>query len=252
MKILEVKDISKNFGGVRALSNLSFSLEEGQITGLIGSNGAGKTTIFNVITGFLKSDSGQIIYKGEDITGLAPIKIVKKGICRTFQELRLFGKLSVFENICLGIPDQSEEKFMTALIKPPKVRKERAAVKEKVEGIIDYVGLTPYTNYLAESLAYGEQKLLSLGRFLATGADTLLLDEPTSGLDGRHIDNILEVVRKLTTSGKTICLIEHNMEVVSAVSSYIYVLDQGTKLAEGFSKDVMNDPQVLSIYLGGE
>lgn len=252
MKILEVKGVSKNFGGVQALVDLSFSLEEGKITGLIGSNGAGKTTVFNVMTGFLKADGGEIIYKGKDITGLSPIKVVESGICRTFQELRLFNKLTVLDNICLAIPNQTEERILSALFSSGRIRKQRKETKEKAESILEYVGLTKYRDYIAEDLAYGEQKLLSLGRFLATGADVLLLDEPTSGLDGYHIENILGKVTMLANSGKTICLIEHNMDVISALSSWIYVLDRGAKVAEGLPNDVMKDPNVLRLYLGEE
>ena len=250
MTIFEVEDVSKHFFGVQALRKLSFSLEEGKITGLIGSNGAGKTTIFNIITGFVTPDEGRISFKGENITGLPPISIVAKGICRTFQELRLFKKLTVLENILLAISGQSGENVCVALFGLDAYRKGRNKTRQKAEEILNYVGLAKYANTVAEDLAYGEQKLLSFGRLLATDADLLLLDEPTSGLDGHHVEQILAIINKLAQDGKTICLIEHNMEVIIGLSHWIYVLDQGSKIAEGCSTDIMNDPKVLSLYLG--
>ena len=246
----EVRNLSKRFGGLLALDELSFSLDKGRINALIGPNGAGKTTVFNTITGFLRADNGKIIYKNVEITNLSPIKIVSWGIVRTFQEVRLFLKLKAIDNVVLGIQKQKGENALWALLRRNRVKEETRRNVRKAEQILSILDLTSSSKELAENLSYGEQKLLIIARLLATDADLLLFDEPTAGLTSQEIEKVLEVIRSLKYLGKTVFLIDHNMGAIMDVADHIIVLDHGRKIAEGRPAEIQANDEVIQAYLG--
>lgn len=252
MKILELKGVSKNFGGIRAVDDLSLSVESNKVFGIIGPNGSGKTTVFNLITGFLKADKGEILFKGELVKGMPPHKIVGIGICRSYQELRLFNRLRVVDNVYVGLPNQRYDGILTALFSRRFERsRERKENLEKASSLLRASNLLPRKDLLTESLSYGEQKFVMMNRILATGAELILLDEPTAGLDAGQVEDVLSIVGILLSEDKTVIVVEHNIDVIMSISDYIFVLDQGRKVAEGTPKDIYQDEKVLKTYLGG-
>jgi len=248
MKLLEVNNLHKAFDGVRALDGLSLAIEEGQIVSLIGSNGAGKTTLFNAICGFIAVDDGGVCFKGHSLCGLAPYRIARLGISRTFQDLRLLRKVSVLENVMLGFQRQAGEELLWSIVGWKTQHAEHANC-EKACALLEFVGLEGKIHDLAENLSYGQQKLLTLACCLAMDADLLLLDEPVAGIDPETTQRILSLLRQLQSSGKTIFLIEHNIEAVKEVSDTVIVAGEGRKIAEGPPRIVMLDPAVLEAYL---
>jgi ABC-type branched-subunit amino acid transport system ATPase component len=248
--ILSIQDVSKAFGGIQAVQSCSFDVAPGLITGLIGPNGAGKTTVFNLITGFLRADTGSIRYKGEEIAGLPPHRVEAKGVVRTFQHLRLWAKMSVLENVLVGCRTPAGENVLTLFLRPGRVRAEETAARERALQVLDFFGLAARAQELAEDLAYPEQKLLSMARMLATEADLLLLDEPTSGLDTESLARIVPMVRRLVERGKTVLLIEHNMELIAQLSDAVVFLHQGSVIARGNAAQITRDPALTEIYFG--
>jgi ABC-type branched-subunit amino acid transport system ATPase component len=228
----------------------SFDVAPGLITGLIGPNGAGKTTVFNLITGFLRADTGSIRYKGEEIAGLPPYRVEARGVVRTFQHLRLWAKMSVLENVLVGCRTPVGENVLTLFLRPARVRAEEAAAHERALQVLEFFGLAARAQELAEDLAYPEQKLLSMARMLATEADVLLLDEPTSGLDTESLARIVPMVRRLVERGKTVLLIEHNMELIAQLSDEVVFLHQGSVIARGRAAEITRDPALTEIYFG--
>lgn len=220
MICLEVKNLTKHFAGVSAVANCSFIVETGTINALIGPNGSGKTTIFDMITGFTLPDTGEIIFKGQSILGLPPYKIAQYGIGRTFQLIRLFSKLSVLDNLLLAIP-QVGEKFWTAMLHPFYVKKEEQVNKTYAIKFLDLVDLLAKKHSLAENLSYGQQKLLEIARVLAAKANFLLLDEPMAGLHPKMRQKLAQVLLKLKQRGKTILFIEHDMEAVAGLADKV-------------------------------
>jgi len=247
---LDLDNLSISFGGVQAVHHLSLSLAQGKISSLIGPNGAGKTTVFNLITGAFRPDEGEIRFKGETIQGTSPCHVVRKGIGRSFQELRLFHHMTVFDNVSLALQGQKNENPFRALVRGKKYAAEKKQAEEKTFGLLEFVNLAEKRNHLADDLSYGEQKLLSLARILATDAELLLLDEPTSGLDSKFIDHILSLARDLIRQGKTVLLVEHNMDLVMKISDWIFVLHQGLKIAEGPPDAIHKNEEVIRVYLG--
>jgi ABC-type branched-subunit amino acid transport system ATPase component len=248
--LLKLEALSKSFGGLRAVNNLSFEVKAGTITSLIGGNGAGKTTAFNLITGNLAPDAGHIAFRDTRVDGLPPHKVARAGIARGFQELRLFNRLSARDNIEAAIPGQRGEGLVRALIGGRGLRKERDATTARSGALLRALMIESQGHALAEQLSYGQQKLLSLGRLLATEAELLLLDEPTSGLSPDMINDFCTRMRALTKVGKTILLIEHNVEIVMQLSDWVVVMHQGTMIAEGKPEDVRNNVTVMHTYLG--
>jgi len=246
--ILKITDMSKAFDGVKAVDRLSLVIEEQQITSLIGPNGAGKTTLFNLICGFLPSDGGSIIFRDQTIDGAAPYRIARLGIGRTFQDFRLIRKISVLDNIMLGFQNQAGEGVLHALAGWKTKREEQRNV-DKARGLLEFVRLENKSGDLTEALSYGQQKLLTLACCLAMDAHLLLLDEPVAGIEPETSCRILDLLQELRDQGKTIFLIEHNLEAVRIVSDFVMVMDEGRKIAEGTPEAVMRDPTVLEAYL---
>jgi ABC-type branched-subunit amino acid transport system ATPase component len=248
--LLRLEALSKSFGGLQAVSDLSFDVQAGTITSLIGGNGAGKTTAFNLITGNLAPDAGHIHFRGARVDGLPPHKVARAGIARGFQELRLFNRLSARDNIEAAIPGQRGESIVRALIGGRGLRQERDATAARSSALLKELTIEAHAGSLAERLSYGQQKLLGLGRLLAVEAELLLLDEPTSGLSPGMVEDFCTRMRGLTQSGKTILLIEHNVEIVMRLSDWIIVMHQGEKIAEGKPYDVRRNVTVMHTYLG--
>jgi len=248
--ILRVEALGKSFGGLRAVNDLSFEVRPGTITSLIGGNGAGKTTAFNLITGYLAPDAGAIHFRSRRVDGLAPHEVARAGIARGFQELRLFNRLSARDNIEVAVPHQQGEDLLRALVGGARLKAERAATSARATVLLDELTLTGQAEALAERLSYGQQKLVALGRLIAAQGELLLLDEPTSGLSPVMTEDFCARARALAQAGKTILLIEHNVEIVMRLSDWIVVMHQGGKIAEGVPSTVRADTAVMHAYLG--
>jgi ABC-type branched-subunit amino acid transport system ATPase component len=248
--ILCVEGLARSFGGIQAVDACTFDVQPGVITGLIGPNGAGKTTVFNLITGFLGADQGSIRLRGRELLGLSPHRVERLGVVRTFQHLRLWNKMSVLENVLLGCDTPAGENVFSLFLRAGAVRAEEARARERAMEVLQFFGLADRAGELAEDLAYPEQKLLSMARIFATDAPVLLLDEPTSGLDSESLGRIVPMVRRLVDHGKTVLLIEHNMELISELSDQVVFLHQGRVLAAGPPAEITRDPALTEIYFG--
>jgi len=248
--ILSVQGVARSFGGIQAVDNCTFDVPPGRITGLIGPNGAGKTTVFNLITGFLSASHGSIRLQGRELLGLAPHRVERLGVVRTFQHLRLWGKMSVIENVLLGCATPAGENVASLFLRRGAVRAEEQRARERAMEVLRFFGLSDRAQELAEDLAYPEQKLLSMARIFATDAPVMLLDEPTSGLDSESLGRIVPMVRRLVDHGKTVLLIEHNMELIAELADQVVFLHQGRVLAAGPPAEITRDPALTEIYFG--
>ena len=248
---LETHGLEVRFGGLLALRDCGFTVGKGRITCLVGPNGAGKTTIFNVITGFLKPNAGGVNFKGRALDGLTPQAIVGLGIARTFQNLRLFVDLTALDNVLTALPDQPGEEPLAAIFRPLHVARAQRARREEARAILAHVGLAGRAGDFVRDLSYGEQKLLTIARLLATGAELLLLDEPASGLSAGALEAVMTLLRRLQAEGKTLLVVEHNTRVVRQIADDVLFLHQGHLMATGSPDQIINDPALAEIYFGG-
>ncbi|MBI4560459.1 MAG: branched-chain amino acid ABC transporter ATP-binding protein/permease [Candidatus Rokubacteria bacterium] len=249
--LLSLSGVSKSFGGIRALDNFSLALREGEITGLIGPNGAGKTTAFNLITGFVQPDAGSILCRGRELRGLSPHEIARLGIARSFQDLRLFPRMTVLDNVVVALPGQRGEQLWFVVVGAPQLIRAEGQNLRRAHDLLTFVGLAEKAGELAEDLSYAEQKLLALARLLATEADLLLLDEPASGLDPTSMQATMALIRRLPEYGKTVCVIEHNLDVIKGLADPVVFLNEGQAIAVGTPAEIMADPKLADIYFGG-
>lgn len=251
MNMLEVKNLGISFGGLRAVNELDLTVETGELYGLIGPNGAGKTTVFNLLTGVYKPDMGKIMLDGVDITGNKTIEISKAGVARTFQNIRLFGKLSVLDNVKAGMHNKHPYSYMAGLFHLPAWKRTEQEMTDKAMELLKVFGLEGSAEYLASNLPYGQQRKLEIARALATEPKLLLLDEPAAGMNPQETGALMDMIRLVRDEFKmTILLIEHDMKLVSGICEKLTVLNFGEVLSSGETSRVLADPAVITAYLG--
>ena len=248
--LLEIKEISKSFGGLVAVKDFSLGIEQAQIISLIGPNGAGKTTLFNVLTGITKPDRGMFALEGKKLTGMPAHKIAQQGIARTFQELKLFDDMSVIDNLLIAFKFKHGEKFLSSIFRRKKIKRETEAYIARARKLLKIVNLEQNASQPAGELSYGQRKLVEIVRTLAANPKLVLLDEPTAGVNPQLFYDISMLFRKLVTDGVTIFIIEHNIDFVMEISDKVAVMDGGKRIAFGTPEEVRNSEQVKEAYLG--
>ncbi len=252
MSLLRVEALSRSFGGIHAVRDLSFEVPAGRIYSIIGPNGAGKTTLFNVVTGLLRPSSGRVHFEDRDVTGLAPFRLAALGISRTFQNLQIFFNMSVLDNVMIGRHRHLERGFLPALFRLPQIVRSDGAGRKHATDMLRFVGLGGHLDAAADSLPYGALKRLEIARALACEPKLLLLDEPAAGCNASETREIDALIQKIAAQGVTVVLVEHDMRLVMNVSDRILVLDHGQRLAEGSAAEVRRNPAVIEAYLGSQ
>ncbi|MDR3435069.1 ABC transporter ATP-binding protein [Telmatospirillum sp.] len=250
--LLELRGVGISFGGMQAVDNLSLAIEDGHIAALIGPNGAGKTTVFNMITGVCRPNDGQILWQGRDITGLAPHRIAALGIRRTFQTIRLFADMSVFDNVRAGCHLRARQRWWQGLLGLPAQRREDAALRERTHDVLRRLDLDGVADEPAVSLPYGLQRRVEMARALVAQPKLVILDEPAAGLNDAESAELSQTIFAIRDSGVTVLLVEHDMNVVMNVTDHIVVINFGRKIAEGDATTVRDDPAVIEAYLGSD
>ena len=250
MALLEVKDLSIHFGGVKAVQNVSFSIDAGIVYAVIGPNGAGKTTLFNLITGIYTPTTGSILLDGESIGGKSSDELARRGVARTFQNLQICMNMSAIENVMVGAHLQLDRNLIKAALRWPSLRKRDRELREQAAELMRFVGLDAFVDARADSMPYGALKRLEIARALAMKPRLIFLDEPAAGLNPKETIEVDELVRKVADSGVTVVLVEHDMKMVMNLSDRILVLDYGKKLTEGTGAEVRRNPDVIAAYLG--
>ncbi|MBI5848778.1 MAG: ABC transporter ATP-binding protein [Nitrospirae bacterium] len=248
--MLEVHDLSKRFGGLQAVGNVSFSVREGMIKALIGPNGAGKTTLFNLISGVITPDSGVISFCSSEIHRLQPYQVAAKGMSRTFQHIRLFTHMTALENVMIGRHLHGKAGFLAGMMNLPWTSREEKKLRERSLEIMEFLGIADFADTEATSLAYGQQRILEIGRALACEPKLLLLDEPAAGLNMRETAEMAKLIARIRDTGVTVLLVEHDMSLVMNISDEIVVLSYGQKIADDRPLAIQKNPEVIRVYLG--
>ena len=248
--MLKISGITRKFGGLTALDDVSLMFGRDDITGVIGPNGAGKTTLFNIVTGIYTPTAGSVHLEEKDITGIPPERLAKLGMVRTFQNIELFGRMTVLENVMVGLHTQSRSGLLACAFKSPGHLREERAVRERAMQWLDFVGIAELSGVTAANLSFGKGRLLEIARAMALEPRIILMDEPAAGLNSRETAELALLIRKVRESGITVALVEHDMELVMDVCDYILVLNLGRKLAEGTPREIQENPAVIEAYLG--
>jgi branched-chain amino acid transport system ATP-binding protein len=248
--MLEVNNLTKTFGGVKAVQDVSFSIKEGAIHSVIGPNGAGKTTLFNLISGIYTPNEGQIVFRGEDVAGKSADQLARRGMSRTFQNLQVCMNMSALDNVMVGAHLRLNAGLFAGMIRLPKLSRADRACRDEAAELMQFVGVGQYAKHHASQLPYGALKRLEIARALAARPELLLLDEPAAGLNHTETAEIDALIRKIAQSGVTVVLVEHDMKLVMNLSDHVLVLDYGKKLAEGTASEVRVNPDVVAAYLG--
>lgn len=249
-KLLEIKDLVVKFGGVTALNEVNLHVNEGEIAALIGPNGAGKTTVFNIVTGYYTPASGQVLLDGESVVGVRPYKIARKGLGRTFQNIRLFGEMTAAENVATAADALNKSGLVGSLFGVPRSRRDESKSMGTALELLEFIGLSHRAHQLAKNLPYGDQRRLEIARALALNPKVLLLDEPAAGFNPQEKVELGDLIRKIRDRGFAVLLIEHDMSLVMKISDRISVLDFGQKIAEGKPEEIQNNQRVIDAYLG--
>jgi len=252
MAILDVRELNRSFGGLQAVNDVSFTVREGSIKALIGPNGAGKTTLFNLVSGVLGPDSGTILFSGMQIQGMKPFQIAAKGMARTFQHIRLFPKMTAIENIMIGRHTHSKAGFIAGMLSLPWTWKEEKHIRDRSREIMDFLRIGGLADSEATSLAYGQQRIVELGRALACEPKLLLLDEPAAGLNMKETSEMAGLISKVKDLGITVLIVEHDMSLVMNISDEVIVLSYGQKIADDAPLAIQKNTEVIRVYLGEE